>query len=505
MRPDIILGPPGTGKTTTLLNILDEELADGTSPRRIGYVSFTRKAADEAVSRACKRFNYVREEFPHFRTLHSLCFQTLGLRSGDVLEGKKFFEFANWCRIRVTGRAWSEDGILTGFEDGDRILFMENLSRIREISLREQYEIDDDRLSWREVERVGRALNEYKKAHGLMDFTDMLTEFVKSGIRVELDVLLGDEAQDFSALQWRVFAKLAQGARRVVVAGDDDQAIYRWAGADVERLIEMQGRASVLGQSWRCPPVVQQLSQEVIANVKHRRSKAWKPRRGGAGELSRVADFDGADTGGTGSVLILARNAYLIREQIEPSLKSQGIVFERNGKSSLNQGALTGAETWARLQRAEQVTVSEVRAMYKFMSSGTGIKRGFKELPKLENPDEPVTMDDLVSYGGLIMDRNRVWHEALERLPPDDISYMRAAIRRGTLRGPPRVRVSTIHSAKGGEADHVILMTEMARRTYKEMEENPEDEARVWYVGVTRAKKQLTLVTADTPQYCPWI
>jgi DNA helicase-2/ATP-dependent DNA helicase PcrA len=86
------------------------------------------------------------------------------------------------------------------------------------------------------------------------------------------------------------------------------------------------------------------------------------------------------------------------------------------------------------------------------------------------------------------------------------MSYMLAARRRGDrLRSTPRVRLSTIHSAKGGEADHVVLMTEMARRTYREMETNPDDERRVWYVGVTRTRDHLTVVNSETAQSCPWV
>lgn len=146
--------------------------------------------------------------------------------------------------------------------------------------------------------------------------------------------------------------------------------------------------------------------------------------------------------------------------------------------------------------------------MYKFISANTGIKRGCKTLPTYgDDDDAPVTMSDLIQTGGLRVDPNKIWHDALDKLPKEDMSYMLAARRRGEkLRnGSSRVRLSTIHSAKGGEADHVVLMKEMAKRTYDEMHLNPDDERRVAYVGVTRAKQRLTLVSSDTRRECPWL
>src|SRR5262245_2269689 len=94
VRPEIILGSPGCGKTTALLSLVEEELARGTSPNRIGYVSFTKKAASEAITRACDKFGFdSKKDLPYFSTLHSLCFNVLGMESKHVFQGSKLQDF----------------------------------------------------------------------------------------------------------------------------------------------------------------------------------------------------------------------------------------------------------------------------------------------------------------------------------------------------------------------------------------------------------------------------
>jgi DNA helicase-2/ATP-dependent DNA helicase PcrA len=507
--PEVILGPPGTGKTTTLLGLVEAELAGGVVPDRVGFVTFTRRAAEEAVSRACARFELQRDELPYFRTLHSLCYRALGLSRGDVLDGRRLQgDFADYAGVKITGR-WSDDGTLSGYEMGDRLLFRENLSRVRMISLREQYELDADGLRWRELERVAEALASFKEQQGLCDYTDMLQRFVDEGGPPKLEVLFVDEAQDLSRLQWEVVRTLATTTRRVVVAGDDDQAIYAWAGADAAALVRMGEGARVLGQSWRCPREVQDLGLVVIAGVSERRPKTWAPREGG-GQVSRAPSFAevGVDQDWVDDVqpvLVLARNEFVLREHVEPELRLRGVLYERTGGGlSVAPRTLNAIVAWEDLRAGRAVTAREARAVYGLMSSGVGVARGFKELSNFEEA-ESVSMADLKERGGLLIDT--LWHEALDRLPPAEVSYVLACLRNGEkLRYPqPRVRISTIHGSKGGEARHVVLFKEMARRTHREMEADPDSERRVWYVGVTRARERLTLVGSSTRLECPWL
>jgi len=501
MQPDIIFGPPGCGKTTSLINRVESALARGIPPDRIGYFSFTRRAAQEAVERACSKFGLHRTDFPYFSTFHSMCFKQLGINYQMVLSGKKLREFAHVAKIRINSR-WSEDGTLTGFETGDRILFMENLARVRGITLEQQYREDDDNLPWEEVKRVALTLADYKKQLGFVDFTDMLMEYLRSGIRLRLQELMVDETQDLSLLQWRIAQRLSEGCDQWAVAGDDDQAIYRWAGADVDQLIDLQGNTNVLGQSYRVPRVIQKVAQSVIGQVHRRREKLWRAREGAEGEVARAARFIDVDCG-EGEILVLARNAYVLNEQVEPELRQQGIVFERNGRNSIDADLLRTIQDWEKLRREQMVTVAQARKIYKYMSSGHGIKRGFKTLPDKED-SEMVSLADLKKTGGLL--RDEPWHEAMDMIGKGDVDYIRAARTRGEkLTKKPRVVLSTIHGAKGGQADHVVLMKEIAWRSYNEMLVKPEDEMRVWYVGATRAKEKLSIVEPSTKNACPWL
>jgi superfamily I DNA/RNA helicase len=507
--PEIVLGPPGTGKTSHLLGEVEAELGRGTPPDRVGFVTFTRRAAEEAVTRACARFNLSRDQLPYFRTLHSLCFRALGLSRGDVLDGKRLREdFAAFAGVKVTGR-WSADGTLSGYELGDRLLFRENLARVRCLSLAEQYARDSDGLPWRELERVAGALRAFKQSNGLLDYTDMLGQFVAESAPPRLDVLFVDEAQDLSKLQVTVVDLLARHARRVVVAGDDDQAIYEWAGADAETLVTMAGDVHVLGQSYRCPRVVQEAGLKVILPVTARRPKQWAPRDG-PGEVARLPTFeevplgDDWQGGDVQPILVLARNEFVLREAVEPELRLRGVLYERDGHLSVSPTVLAAVIAWEALRAGARVGVREARRAYGLMTSGRGVARGHKALPAFED-DDTVSLEDLQKSGGLLT--SAIWHEALDRLPAEEMSYVLACLRSGEkLRHPrPRVSISTVHGSKGGEARHVVVFREMARRTWDEMRSTPDPERRVWYVAVTRARERLTVVGGRTRMECPWV
>ena len=75
-----------------------------------------------------------------------------------------------------------------------------------------------------------------------------------------------------------------------------------------------------------------------------------------------------------------------------------------------------------------------------------------------------------------------------------EIGYITSVRRRGErlLSGSPRIRISTIHKAKGGEADNVALFLDSTKACMESLDQD--SEVRVFYVGATRTKKHLHLI-----------
>jgi superfamily I DNA/RNA helicase len=180
------------------------------------------------------------------------------VRESQLLQAEHFDELSKKIGVSMTVTRVSEDDDDAGVTSDHPILSLINLARLRKVTLRQQYDLSSIQHTWEEVSYVDRAYRAYKETMGLYDYTDILDKFVREGIaycpRFQLTFM--DEAQDLSPMQWDIAHALDDISDRMYCAGDDDQAIYRWAGADVDHFINLPGGAEILEQSYRIPASV---------------------------------------------------------------------------------------------------------------------------------------------------------------------------------------------------------------------------------------------------------
>lgn len=480
---EIVFGPPGTGKTEYLLSIVQKALENDVAPERIGFVSFSRRAVKEMATRAAERFGSVEaEHLTHFRTIHSTAYHMLGLTRDDVLQEDHLSELGKLIGERFSS---SQDDPQLWWEGSaaDKALALHNVARARSTSLEAEWRTASlPDLPWFRVRNLVQHYEDYKARHALRDFHDMVTQ---AEGQLDVDLLLVDEAQDTSRAQWKFLQRVTPPDTKVHLAGDDDQAVYGWSGADETFLLEVRGDRKVLPNSHRLPVQVKYVADRVASRITRRVAKQFTSRPD-EGEVTWINDLGHVDLRQNGTWLLLARSNYQLRA-LRGLARRQGVVYSLpDGKWSWSLPAVRSALAYERLRRGHSVTRIEARAISEMLL-------GAPELPRADH----VTWDWLGERS-----RELTWMDALTLMPDRDREYVRALRRGGeSLTGPGRVRIGTVHSVKGAEADNVLLLTDVSERVAEGARVNPDAELRVQYVGVTRAKNRLVLVQPTTRNF----
>ena len=490
----LLLGPPGTGKTTTLLTKLEQALQIDVQPQHIAFVSFTKKAVAEALQRACDKFNLPARAFPLFQTVHALAFRQLGCTKQNLLNKANYMELGAMTGYDFSGNYDMDDGQPpSGALPGDHLLFMENMARTRMVPLKKVWQENYDAAPWEEVAKFASDYRLYKQKTGLMDFTDLLEQFAESGQTSNARVVFIDEAQDLSPLQWEVLRRCYANAEQVVIAGDDDQSIYKWSGADLDTFLALEGVQEILHYSHRLPVKVFKLANKIIKNVHKRFDKPFKPTDR-EGRVDYVSALEHVKINPNETTLILARNVYLLAD-VYDYLKLHGHTYTgRHGLQSVKPAHVTAIRAWERLRKGGTATYGELQDVYENLRVGTVLRRGGKvSFDRCEDYDQLFTWETLRDYYGLL--EMPIWHEALEGIPWETRQYYLTVLRGGgKISAEPKIKVNTIHGVKGGEADHVVIISDMSKKTWNGMQQDEDSEHRVAYVAVTRAREHVTII-----------
>jgi superfamily I DNA/RNA helicase len=484
-NPFLIFGGPGCGKTEGLIKMAQRDM-QRTAPDRIAFTSFTRQAAYGARARAMKMYGFLEDDLPWFRTLHSAAFQVLGMTRNEIMQGSHLKEL---CKaIGYTHGTAIELGPATVGPEGNVCLALIEYARATQRELRDVYEEHNARVPWDHVINFEKELTAYKDEHSLYDFTDILEMFVAAGKPLPVSIAYIDEAQDLTALQWAVAEVAFANCEKVMIGGDDDQAIYKWAGADVQNFLGIKCQRAVLDHSHRLPRDVHRLAAGISGRISRRQRKAFTDS-GAEGSVEWHSGPTRVDFARGDDWLILARNRYRL-EAVEQAVRDQGFLYQSHGRLSYDPDMVRAIRAYETMRRGRAINQTDAILAASFL--------GITATADQWEPDQLVSLADIDAEG------RGIWHTAFQKVSEKDIGYLTSALRRGEdpLK-PPRIRLNTIHGAKGAEAANVVVMTDVSRKCVDGMRIAPDEEHRCFYVAVTRASENLHIVSPQSNQFYP--
>lgn len=441
------------------------------------FTSFTQKAADEARSRVPAS----QRKYIQVNTLHSLSFKDLQFKRhyvvNDLTEfGKKVGEAVEICDDKTMPKTHLRE-VLSFLGTWRNKRVDPTLSDLPK------------NVPWKLAAFIIEQYKQYKLDKAKVDYTDFLTSYIEHGEPLKVQHMFVDEAQDLTALQWMVIEKMARDCMTLSVFGDDDQAIFAFAGSEAQNLMDWSSTSTqVLDHSHRLPKQIYKLSQDVIRQVAHRYNKNFRHNENvGEVSLTGTINFD-TDFTGHDTYAVLYRN-HSMAGWVRDELHKRGIPYNSEAGPYARTDQLNAIRDWERWRTGGKISIRSLRNIARYTELNL---KNFDTGPG----SAPVQFKCPTTLP---------WHEVID---VKDGDVYRLVYNREGIQGLTRssnITLSTIHHAKGGEWDKVMLLTDMAKLSYDEYmrEKGKENEHRVWYVGSTRAKKHLQLIRPQRVRHYP--
>ena len=151
---------------------------------------------------------------------------------------------------------------------------------------------------------------------------------------------------------------------------------------------------------------------------------------------------------------------------------------------------------WSDLMKGEMIDKKTIKKVFFYKK----VSDKYEEELDMMNDKHLYDLDTLtILFGPFSVGE---WHKALDKINLQDRAYLlRLGMGNEDITKPPRIKISTIHAAKGGECDNVLLTTDMNIKTYQSYQKDSDDEQRVFYVGATRAKEELHVLLPQTTMH----
>jgi superfamily I DNA/RNA helicase len=545
MQTARVIGGAGTGKTTMMLGIMEKAMERpevARNPYALGFSSFTRAARSEAASRAAAAWGVSADDLSGqgwFRTAHSVAYRVLGVSKGEILGGSK--DDDKWVSEAVgsdVAYSMSEDddggvSLYTGDPAAAAALNYWSLARNLVAPLKQVVEADQnpDAPSFGEVVKRIEQYEQAKRLDHRMDFTDMLCRFV--GVRhspadgpefvtpdgMVPDTVVGwifDEAQDASKLLDLACRRLLTGdaVKWAWCVGDPYQVLYSWAGASSEYFMswDVGKNQKIMPKSYRCAPPIMALGERCLQRLPDYWDRGIAPAdHEGSVEESENFEDDLSDLDPNEDTLVIARTNRHVGK-IAAILDDIGMPFRKvKAKGGAYTRDLGMGGLW-RLQHGEAISGDQWGYILEMLPSKTTdgrtwLERGSKSRwsKGLNSTFDRIYPEDLGHLGATEHLRAAIASGAWSGLPDGGTKWSAAAKRWGVETvSDPKIRVGTIHSVKGQESDKVVMLTNLGRRI-RESEENDQtrfnEERRIEYVGVTRARKKLIIAHDPREKY----
>lgn len=482
----VVKATAGSGKTTTLVEIAKVLPPDIS----IRFLAFNKHIAEE-----------LRQRLPmHVKaqTIHSLGLKAL--RSAYPWLAKVRPETGKYARLAsqalrqvapsdklnaddfVKARVFLRDLVRYAL---DTLCDPANFEAVRELAVRYNLtppgDLELERLCYEAVPGILRAGAEaVRDPEPTLGFEDMLYLPVSCGLPPpRFDFVLVDESQDLNAAQLELtLSALAEGGRAIYV-GDERQSIYGFAGADpdaIERIVKLsQATVFPLSICYRCPKTHVRLAQRIAPEIE------WAPDAP-EGRVDWIEDRHLAKWLRQGDLVLCRYNAPLVR---------WCLALLRQGKRATVRGRELGEE-FLRIYRA---AVRRSRAF----PDGTVAQLETllaEEVRRIRaQGHEPETQAQLEeSRRDLFAAAQAVFEEGLRQGVKNYAELAHYTL--GLFdTGQQPVVFSTVHRAKGDEAERVfILYPEVMIATYAKTPAAVAGEECVQFVALTRARRHLFFV-----------
>ncbi|MCX5840696.1 MAG: ATP-dependent helicase [Deltaproteobacteria bacterium] len=517
------IGPPGTGKTHTLLQQIAID-ADRYGPKAVGAVSLTRAALHEIRLRISKELNIHHDDIPHIQTMHSHCFRLLQLSRDKVADTPKWvrefnqFEGGQWKITEGNAGADLEDVLIAGTETFgvDTTTFNNDILRSM-ANLHRQQLIPQDKWHTRILEWFN-AWKRFMRETDLIDYTGMMEKVYERGWTLPIKVLHIDEGQDLSPLAHALAQQFGEVCSTVSWYGDSNQSIYRFAGAMPESFMDLPHTERViLDQSYRCSPSIVNYANSVISKCQRWEQAEYKPCMSyGEGKRYFLSE---PDLSLPGTHMILSRAKY----QVEPWIAwliANGIpYYNPYRKDALmwnpcDTQIFRALRTHQALAAGEDVPLGDFLIMLKhtqakYCFNARGGKKDADTMAKEAIAQKRLTLSlidmDQMSFNPAFLEGQKGqggWQSTQDffLIKENNASeLLKQMIARDTLTEQPRVIVGTQHSIKGGSADYVWIDPAWPGRVRQNVigkagTQDYDDEVRLAYVATTRARRGVGIV-----------